>query len=190
AGSGRRDLDGRLVRRDLDERIVLPDLLSFLHEPARDLALGQALPQVRQLELVGHGAAFYLNASSRRMACTPLAPLTICVTARSTPTLASASAWLRSTSSSRSIRSSIVAMHCSAARSRSSSKPKATHAPSTRAIGEPSSSSLSSKVSCARSTGHSIAVPDTSPSPCAPCPSPASRSAPSTGIGRESVVPA
>ena len=39
-------------------------------------------------------------------------------------------------------------------------------------------------VSCARSTGASIASCETSPSPWAACPSPAERSAPSTGIGR------
>ena len=53
-----------------------------------------------------------------------------------------------------------------------------------RAIGERSSRSVTSSVSVARSSGHSIAVPETSPSPCAPCPSPAMSHAPSTGIGR------
>jgi hypothetical protein len=38
------NLDGRLVRLDLDERVVLGDLLPHLDEPARDLALGHALP--------------------------------------------------------------------------------------------------------------------------------------------------
>ena len=55
AAGGRRDLDRRLVGRDLDERVVLRDLLALLHEPARDLALGEALAEVGQLELVGHG---------------------------------------------------------------------------------------------------------------------------------------
>ncbi len=50
----RRDLDRRLVGRDLDERRVLRDLLAFGDEPARDLALGQALAEVRKLELVRH----------------------------------------------------------------------------------------------------------------------------------------
>ena len=59
-----------------------------------------------------------------------------------------------------------------------------------RAIGHSSGrSSRRSSVSVA-STGDSIAVPETSPSPCAACPSPAEKSAPSTGIGRKSVVPA
>ena len=58
SASRRRDLDGRLVGRDLDERVVLGDLLALLDEPAGDLALGQALAEVRQLELVGHGAQF------------------------------------------------------------------------------------------------------------------------------------
>ena len=35
-----------------------------------------------------------------------------------------------------------------------------------------------------------LAVPDDSPPPCRPCPSPAEKSAPSTGIGRNSFVPA
>ena len=51
----RRDLDRRLVGRDLDERVVLRDLLALLHEPARDLAFGEALAEIGQLELVGHG---------------------------------------------------------------------------------------------------------------------------------------
>ena len=59
-----------------------------------------------------------------------------------------------------------------------------------RAIGHSSGrSSRTSSVTVA-STGASIAVPETSPSPCAACPSPAEKSAPSTGIGRKSVVPA
>ena len=54
-GGGRRDLDRRLVGLDLDERVVLGDLLAFADEPAGDLALGQPLAEVRQLELVRHG---------------------------------------------------------------------------------------------------------------------------------------
>ena len=54
AGGRRRDLDRRLVGRDLDERIVLGDLLALRDEPARDLALGQSLAEVGQLELVRH----------------------------------------------------------------------------------------------------------------------------------------
>jgi len=54
-GRRRGDLDRRLVGRDLDERIVLRQLLSLGDEPAGDLALGQALSEVGQLELVGHG---------------------------------------------------------------------------------------------------------------------------------------
>ena len=41
-----------------------------------------------------------------------------------------------------------------------------------------------------RSAGHSIASCETSPSPCRAWQSPAEKSAPSTGIGRNSVVPA
>ena len=82
-------------------------------------------------------------------------------------------------------------MQCSAASSRSSSKPNAIHASAVRAIGERSSrSSRTSIVICARSRGHSIAVPETSPWPWAAWPSPTERSAPSTGIGRKSDVPA
>jgi hypothetical protein len=47
-----RDLDRRLVGRDLDERVVLGDRVALADEPARDLALGQALAEVGQLELV------------------------------------------------------------------------------------------------------------------------------------------
>ena len=50
-------------------------------------------------------------------------------------------------------------------------------------------SSLRRKVSSARSIGHSIAVPATSPSPWAAWPSPHENSAPSTSIGRYSVEP-
>ena len=58
AACGRRDLDRRLVGCDLDERRVFGDLLALLDEPACDFALGQALAEVGQLELVGHGAHF------------------------------------------------------------------------------------------------------------------------------------
>src|SRR4029453_340597 len=52
---GRRgDLDRRLVGLDLDERLVLGDLVPFGHEPAGDLAFGQALAEVGKLELVSH----------------------------------------------------------------------------------------------------------------------------------------
>ena len=53
-GVRRRDLDGRLVGLDLDERVVLGDLLPLRDEPAGDLALGEALPQVRKLERARH----------------------------------------------------------------------------------------------------------------------------------------
>jgi hypothetical protein len=53
--AGRRgDLDRRLVGLHLDERVVLVDLLSLGDQPTGDLALGQPLTEVRQLELVGH----------------------------------------------------------------------------------------------------------------------------------------
>ena len=50
----RRDLDRGLVRLNLDERFVLAHLLTFSHEPARDLALGEALAEIRELERVRH----------------------------------------------------------------------------------------------------------------------------------------
>ena len=57
---GRRgDLDRRLVGLDLDERLVFRDLVPDRDEPARDLSLGQPLPEIRQLELVGHAAGGY-----------------------------------------------------------------------------------------------------------------------------------
>ena len=55
----RRDLDRRLVRLDLDERLVLGDLVPLGHEPAGDLAFGQALAEVGKLELVRHGGGIY-----------------------------------------------------------------------------------------------------------------------------------
>ncbi len=55
----RGDLDRRLVRLDLDERLVLGDLVALGHEPAGDLAFGQALAQVGELELVRHGGGIY-----------------------------------------------------------------------------------------------------------------------------------
>ena len=54
ARGGRRDLHRRFVRLDLDERLVLRNLLALGHEPARDLAFGQSLTEVRQLELERH----------------------------------------------------------------------------------------------------------------------------------------
>ena len=54
AGSRRGDLDRRLVGLHLDQRVVLGDLLPLGDEPAGDLALGQPLAEVGQLELVGH----------------------------------------------------------------------------------------------------------------------------------------
>ena len=55
----RGDLDGRLVGLHLDERLILGDLVTLRDEPARDLGLGQALAEVGELELVGHGGAGY-----------------------------------------------------------------------------------------------------------------------------------
>ena len=59
AGGGRGDLDRRLVRLDLDERLVLGDLVAHGHEPAGDLAFGQALAEIGKLELVRHGDGTY-----------------------------------------------------------------------------------------------------------------------------------
>ena len=52
----RADLDRCLVRLDLDDRLVLDDGIALAHEPARDLALGQPLAQIRQRERVRHGS--------------------------------------------------------------------------------------------------------------------------------------
>ncbi len=54
AGIRRRDLDGRLVGLDLHERVVLGDLLPLRYEPASDLALGEALTEIRELERARH----------------------------------------------------------------------------------------------------------------------------------------
>ncbi len=54
-----RDLDRRLVGLHLDERLILVDRLPLRDEPARDLGLGEALAEVGQLELVGHGGGGY-----------------------------------------------------------------------------------------------------------------------------------
>ncbi len=62
-GGRGRDLDRRLVGLDLDQRVVLGDLLPHRDEPARDLALGEALAQIGKPELVRHQ-----NAISRRTA--------------------------------------------------------------------------------------------------------------------------
>src|SRR5207302_6965506 len=51
---GRRNLDRRLVGLQFDERLVLRHLVALGNEPARDLALGQPLAEVRQLELERH----------------------------------------------------------------------------------------------------------------------------------------
>ena len=59
AGGRRRDLDRRLVGLDLDERLVLGDLVALGHEPAGDLAFGQALAEIGKLELVRHGGGIY-----------------------------------------------------------------------------------------------------------------------------------
>ena len=55
----RRDLDRRLVGLDLDERLVLRHLVPLGDEPAGDLAFGQALAEIRKLELVRHGGGIY-----------------------------------------------------------------------------------------------------------------------------------
>jgi hypothetical protein len=50
----RGDLDRRLVRLHLDKGVVLRNVLTLRDEPAGDLALGEALAKVWQLELVRH----------------------------------------------------------------------------------------------------------------------------------------
>ena len=54
-GHGRADLDGRLVGLNLDDRLVLVDGLALTNEPARDLAFGQPITEIRQRERVRHG---------------------------------------------------------------------------------------------------------------------------------------
>src|SRR3954464_12393800 len=73
AGRRRRDLDGGLVGLDLDERLVLRHLVALGHEPACDLALGQPLAEVGQLELVRHGGAAYLRTNASNPASGTLA---------------------------------------------------------------------------------------------------------------------
>ena len=60
----RRDLDRRLVRLHLDQRMILRDCVALLHEPARDLRLGQPLAEIGELELVGHGGAGYCEVAA------------------------------------------------------------------------------------------------------------------------------
>ena len=65
-GGGRRDLDRRLVGLDLDQRLVLGDLVALRDEPPGDLALGQPLAEVGQLEFVRHPAAEVTEADRSR----------------------------------------------------------------------------------------------------------------------------
>ena len=104
-GRRRRNLDRRLVGLHLDERVVLGDLLALGDEPARDLALGQALAEIGELELVRH--QLKRKASSGSTAWTPSTWFATCVTRRSTTRLASACASSRSKECSRCMRSSI-----------------------------------------------------------------------------------
>ena len=53
-GHGRGQLHRGLVRHHLDEGLVLLDAVALLDQPADDLALVDALPDVGQLELKGH----------------------------------------------------------------------------------------------------------------------------------------
>jgi hypothetical protein len=53
AGFGRGDGDGGLVGHHLDHRLVFGDDVADGDEPLDDLALGDAFPDVRKLELVG-----------------------------------------------------------------------------------------------------------------------------------------
>jgi hypothetical protein len=157
-----------LVGLDLDERIVLGDLLPFGDEPARDLAFGQALAEVRQLQLVRHQAI--LIASSREHGVHTLDAVDDLRHAQVRPRRCrGAIAYERSIPE--------LALHhgrasvpiaCSAARSRSSSKPNASHASAMCARRACAARGRRSRRSAApRSTKHSIAVPDSSPSPCA-----------------------
>ena len=53
-GGGAGDLDIRLVGHHLDHRLILADRLPLLHEPLDDLAFGQPLADIRQLEFNRH----------------------------------------------------------------------------------------------------------------------------------------
>src|SRR5262249_61328039 len=55
ARTGRWDLDGRLVGHDLDHGLVLAVVLARFDQQLDDLALDNALADVGQLELEGHG---------------------------------------------------------------------------------------------------------------------------------------
>ena len=50
----RAELDGRLLGLDLDDWLVLVDRLTLRDEPARDLALLEALTEIGQRECVRH----------------------------------------------------------------------------------------------------------------------------------------
>jgi hypothetical protein len=65
AAHGRRELRGHLVRHHLDEGLLGLDAVAFFHQPAHDLALVDALAQVRQLEFIRHAG---LRAAARRRA--------------------------------------------------------------------------------------------------------------------------
>jgi hypothetical protein len=117
--------------------------------------------------------------------------LTIWVTRRSTATLASATASGRDTPYNRPSRSNIPSSAANTASSTVSPRPIVTQPAGVRATGPATGkSSTVDSVRSTRSIGHSIAVPLTSPSPWAACPSPTESNAPSTGIGSHSVLPA
>src|SRR5262249_39171213 len=80
----------------------------------------------------------HVQASSRSTACTPSSSLTICVTRRSTTTLARASASSAGRPCSRPISKTIPSTAFAAAAPRSRSKPKVSQAPSIRAHGQSS----------------------------------------------------
>src|SRR5438445_355056 len=111
--------------------------------------------------------SFQPSAASARTACTPSVSLAICVIRRSTTTEPSASASLRLKPCSRCIKSSIPSIAIRAASRRSSWNPNVIQLAAVRATGHwTGKSARTSRVTCA-STGHSIAVPEISPSPCA-----------------------
>ena len=108
----------------------------------------------------------------------------------STAVLASASASARPTPNIAVIHSTIASSASPIAALRSSLNPKVISPDGVVAWTDASGRPVARSSTASVVIGHSIAVPPTSPSPCAACPSPRYSSAPSTFTGRYSVEPA
>jgi hypothetical protein len=104
--------------------------------------------------------------------------------------LASASASGRPTPNSTVSHVTIASSASPMAVLRSALKPKVTCPDGVDAWMDDSGRPVARSTTASVVIGHSIAVPPTSPSPCAACPSPRYSSAPSTFTGRYSVEPA